>query len=41
MRFYALDVETAYPDQSTICQIGIGLNTESSLSRQNGSIRFR
>ena len=25
MKFYALDVETANPDQSTICQIGIGI----------------
>jgi DNA polymerase-3 subunit epsilon len=25
MRFYSLDVETANPDQSTICQIGIGI----------------
>jgi DNA polymerase-3 subunit epsilon len=25
MKFYALDVETANPDQSTICQIGIGV----------------
>jgi DNA polymerase III subunit epsilon len=24
-RFYALDVETANPDQSTICQIGVGI----------------
>jgi DNA polymerase III epsilon subunit-like protein len=25
MRFYSLDVETANPDQSTICQIGVGI----------------
>lgn len=25
MRFYSLDVETANPDQSTICQIGVGM----------------
>jgi DNA polymerase-3 subunit epsilon len=25
MRFYSLDVETANPDQSSICQIGIGI----------------
>ena len=25
MRFYSLDVETANPDQSTICQIGVGV----------------
>ena len=25
MKFYSLDVETANPDQSTICQIGVGV----------------
>jgi len=25
MKFYALDVETANPDQSSICQIGVGI----------------
>ncbi|MEI6433342.1 MAG: 3'-5' exonuclease [Bacteroidota bacterium] len=31
MKFYALDVETANPDQSTICQIGIGVFEDGSL----------
>jgi DNA polymerase-3 subunit epsilon len=31
MRFYSLDVETANPDQSTICQIGIGIFEDGKL----------
>lgn len=31
MRFYSLDVETANPDQSTICQIGVGVFEEGIL----------
>jgi DNA polymerase-3 subunit epsilon len=31
MRFYSLDVETANPDQSTICQIGIGVWNDGML----------
>jgi DNA polymerase-3 subunit epsilon len=31
MRFFALDVETANPDQSTICQIGVGIFDEGRL----------
>lgn len=30
-RFYALDVETANPDQSTICQIGVGIFEDGKL----------
>ncbi|MCX6244696.1 MAG: 3'-5' exonuclease [Bacteroidetes bacterium] len=30
-RFYSLDVETANPDQSTICQIGIGIFEDGEL----------
>ena len=31
MRFYSLDVETANPDQSTICQIGVGVFEDGRL----------
>lgn len=31
MRFYSLDVETANPDQSTICQIGVGIFEDGKL----------
>jgi DNA polymerase-3 subunit epsilon len=31
MRFYSLDVETANPDQSTICQIGVGVFEDGKL----------
>jgi DNA polymerase-3 subunit epsilon len=31
MRFYSLDVETANPDQSTICQIGVGIFEDGEL----------
>ena len=31
MRFYSLDVETANPDQSTICQIGVGVFEDGEL----------
>ena len=31
MRFYSLDVETANPDQSTICQIGVGIFEDTEL----------
>lgn len=31
MRFYSLDVETANPDQSTICQIGVGMFEDGKL----------
>jgi DNA polymerase III subunit epsilon len=31
MRFFSLDVETANPDQSSICQIGIGVFDEGVL----------
>jgi hypothetical protein len=31
MKFYSLDVETANPDMSTICQIGVGLFDEGIL----------
>lgn len=31
MKFYSLDVETANPDQSTICQIGVGVFEEGTL----------
>lgn len=30
-RFYSLDVETANPDQSTICQIGVGIFEDGEL----------
>ena len=32
MRFYSLDVETANPDQSTICQIGFGIFEDNEIS---------
>ena len=31
MKFYSLDVETANPDQSTICQIGVGMFEDGKL----------
>jgi len=31
MRFYSLDVETANPDQASICQIGIGVFEDDKL----------
>ena len=31
MKFYSLDVETANPDQSTICQIGVGVFEDGKL----------
>jgi len=31
MRWYSVDVETANPDQSTICQIGVGLFEDGEL----------
>ena len=31
MKFYSLDVETANPDQSTICQIGVGIFEDGKL----------
>jgi len=31
MRFYSVDVETANPDQSTICQIGVGIFEDGEL----------
>ena len=31
LKFYSLDVETANPDQSTICQIGIGIFEKGQL----------
>lgn len=31
MRFYSLDVETANPDQASICQIGIGVFEDNRL----------
>ncbi len=31
MKFYSLDVETANPDQSTICQIGVGVFEDGAL----------
>jgi len=31
MKFYSLDVETANPDQSTICQIGVGIFEDGEL----------
>ena len=31
MKFYSLDVETANPDQSTICQIGVGMFEDGAL----------
>lgn len=31
MKFYSLDVETANPDQSTICQIGVGVFEDEQL----------
>ena len=31
MRFYALDVETANPDHSSICQIGVGVFEDGAL----------
>jgi DNA polymerase III subunit epsilon len=31
MKFYALDVETANPNQSTICQIGVGIFEDGRL----------
>jgi DNA polymerase-3 subunit epsilon len=32
MKFYSLDVETANPDQSTICQIGVGVFEDGELT---------
>lgn len=32
MRFYSLDVETANPDQSAICQIGVGVFDDGILA---------